>query len=201
MEKKQKRESILWDHQSGILPHGNSPILLAIALGLLRRKPAAYEEFLKVIEGHLTKKEEPAVWRALLQYLRYLTPADRTRFVQVVVTLLHTFPRIFASVEGARFAASSHEWFPPDLFESLLKLLETSEWDAADCALGELLRLRVALVPEDQQALERFECALEGLKTERGDLQLGIVRSAATWGEPRLRDISHRVLLAAIPNA
>jgi len=199
---KQDRKSILWDNQGGVLPHGNFPIFLAIALGLLRRKPPGCERFLRVIEAHLTKKEEPAVWRALLQYLRYLAPADRTRSVQVVVTLFRAFPQIFASVEGVRFAASSHRWLPPDAFETLLEILKTSEWDAADRATGELLLLRVALVPDDQQALERFERAIEDLKTERRDLHLGIVRSAAeTWGEPRLRDTSHRVLLAAIPNA
>lgn len=183
-------------------PDGNFPILLAITLGLLRRKPADYERLFSILEGHLTKREDPAVWEALIRYLRYLAPADRTRSLQIVDALLQAFPQIFSGVEGVRFVASSHEWFPSDLFENILKVLDASGWEAADRCIGELLLLRVALVPEDQRARKRFEHAVVALESERGEVEMGVVRSAAeTWVQPRLREVSHPVLLSCVPNA
>jgi hypothetical protein len=200
-EKERKRESILWDMQSGVLPNGNFPFLLAITLGLLRRKPSSYDQLLTILERHLTANEDPRVWEALLDYFKYLGSADRTRLLKLVSDLLQAYPQIFATVEGVRFVAWCHEWFPPDLFENVLTTSENSKWDAAQRAIGELLMLRVALVPNDNLARKRFECALARLGSDTEEIQLGIVRSAAeTWIQPRSRDASHHVLLSAIPH-
>jgi hypothetical protein len=76
--------------------------------------------------------------------------------------------------------------------------IETSDWELAQQALGELLVLRVALVPSDDKSNSR----LQGLLGEpfTTDAHIGLVISAAnTWTSPRIRDVSHEVLIAAVP--
>jgi hypothetical protein len=195
-----KYRSILWDSNGGrSLPDGNFPILLAVTLGLLRREPQAYEQWLKILEDHLERIEDPGVWLALAQHLPYLAGTARPRALAFVENLLRKFPQIFDTIDGARFVAHSQWWFPAELFSKYLDLLDHSDWNLAPSAVGEMILLRGALVPEDEKSRKRYQDAVDSLEAERTDLQFGLVRSAAeTWIEPRLRAESHRVLMTAI---
>jgi hypothetical protein len=91
-----------------------------------------------------------------------------------------------------------HEWLPQKVFDELLGRIETSNWILAQQALGELLLLRIALVPEDKESESRLQALLG--KPFITDAHLGLVYSAAaTWTNPRIRDSSHKVLMGAIP--
>jgi hypothetical protein len=152
---KKRLESILWDQHPTTLPGGNYPALCGMTFGLLRRKVADFGQWLTILEGHLVNAERSDVWLALLHYLRFLAGADRQRSIKFVEALLSRYPEIIPTPVGVRFIASCQAWFPQNLFDETTKLIGSSGWKLAQQALGELLVLRAAIVPEDKEAEAR----------------------------------------------
>ncbi|MCL5745171.1 MAG: hypothetical protein M1541_14810, partial [Acidobacteria bacterium] len=193
-------ESILWDLRGGVLPHGNYSILQALAVGLLVRKPPDANRFLEILERHLSRRENLAVWQSLLRFVPYLANADRTRSRAFVHSLFEAYPALFETVDGVRFMATVHVWVDDEVVQHFIDALEHSAWRQARQALGEFAGLRVALAPSDVAAATVVESALgaeEDAPTNK--LGLGVALSAAeTWGNPRFRATSHRILMRMI---
>ena len=56
-------DSILWGLKGlEVLPQGNYPVLSALTLGYLLRKPESANDWLAVLERHLVRREDPRVW-------------------------------------------------------------------------------------------------------------------------------------------
>jgi ATPase family associated with various cellular activities (AAA) len=197
-QEKKRSESILWSHIGGVLPHGSYPALIGIMLGLLRRQRPDYDRSFAALQDHLALPDDPRIWHALLNHLRYLGGADAATANAFIQQLFEKYPAILPTIEGARFVASSHLWFTQTLFDALLATIEGSGWEQAHRAVGEILLLRAALSPEDVGTQQRLASAIDNLASVPGDLEYGIVRSASnTWANPRFRATSHRVLMAA----
>jgi hypothetical protein len=196
---KKRSESILWARLGGVLPHGSYPALLGIMLGLLRREPPDYSRWLSALVDHLALPDDPRIWQALLNHLRYLGGGDAATANEFIRQLAEKYPTILPTVEGARFVASSHLWFTQARFDALLDAIEGSGWEQARRAAGEILLLRAALSPDDARAQKRLASAIGNLASSAGDLERGIVSSASnTWANPRFRATSHGVLMAAM---
>ncbi len=199
-QKKEERKSILWDQHAKAFPGGNFPALFAITLGLLRRKPADYDQWLNVLENHLRTPENPAVWIGLIEYFRFLVNGSRERSTAFIQALVSRFPEAVSTHEGVRFMAYCREWLPQSVFDDLLRQIKSSDWRLAEQAVGEILVLRSGSVPEDEASNSRLEVLLAAPFIT--DTHLGMIYSAAaTWTTPGIRELSHRVLMAAIPSA
>jgi hypothetical protein len=181
-------ESVLWDAIGGVLPRGNYPILQALAIALLLRRPPAADDLLAILERHLPRIEDPGVWQSFLRFLPHLAKADRPRAQRFILQLLDRYPQILESIDGVRFMATVHHWVEDDVVESFILRLKGSSWSAAPQALGEFVVLRVDLAPRDAVATMELETALGSTEdAPLATLRLGMVISAAeTWGNPPL---------------
>lgn len=192
-------ESILWDARGGVLPHGNYPILQTLAISLLLRKPPAADCFLEILERHLTRPEDHAVWQSFLRFVPYLANADRARSRTFIRNLFQTYPALFETVDGVRFMATVHVWVGDEVVQQFIQSLESSAWPLARQALGEFTCLRIALAPTDTTANTVVESALAADDASLNKLALGVALSAAeTWGNPRFRATSHQILMTII---
>ena len=86
-------DSILWS-PAGLkaLPEGNYPVLSALTLGYLLRKPESADDWLAVLERHLVRREDPRVWCALAIYLDHVFRADPDRSIGFFESLFHQYP-------------------------------------------------------------------------------------------------------------
>jgi hypothetical protein len=192
-------ESILWDARGGVLPDGNYPILQTLAIALLVRKPPAADQFLEVLERHLSRDEDLAVWQSLLRFVPYLASANRARSRAFIRELFQKYPALCETIDGVRFMATVHIWAGDDVVQQFLKSLESSAWPLALQALGEFACLRAALVPADTTAAVIVERALAVDDASLNKLALGVALSAAeTWANPRFRGANHHILVRMI---
>jgi hypothetical protein len=196
----QEDESILWDARGGVLPHGNYPVLQTLAVSLLVRKPPAADRFLEILERHLARHDDLAVWQSLLRLVPYLASANRARSQTFIRDLFDAYPALFETVDGVRFMATVHVWTGDEIVQHFIQSLTCSAWPPARQALGEFAGLRVALAPNDTAASTVVESALRADEdTSVNKLALGVALSAAeTWGNPRFRTTSHRILMTMI---
>jgi hypothetical protein len=192
-------ESILWDARGGVLPHGNYPILETLAISFLVRKPPAADRFLEILERHVARREDLAVWQSLLRFVPYLANANRRRSRTFLQDLFHAYPALFETVDGVRFMATVHVWIGDEVVQQFIQSLESSAWPLARQALGEFACLRAPLAPTDTTADTVVESALAAEDASLNKLALGVALSAAeTWGNPRFRATSHRILVRMI---
>ena len=76
----ESNDSLLWAHgRTTVLPGGNYPVLEALTLGYLLREPMDADRWLSVLDQHLLRREDRAVWDALADKLRFLEKAERKR--------------------------------------------------------------------------------------------------------------------------
>jgi hypothetical protein len=195
----QDEESVLWDARGGVLPRGNYPVLQTLAISLLVHKPPASDRFLEILERHLSRREDLAVWQSLLRFIPYLANANRARSRSFIQNLFHAYPALFETVDGVRFMATVHVWIGDELVQEFMHALESCSWPLAPQALGEFACLRVALVPTDAAANAVVESALGADDASLGKTALGVALSAAeTWGNPRFRATCHPILVRMI---
>jgi hypothetical protein len=130
--------------------------------------------------------------------MRFLANANRERSITLVMELISRYAELVTTPEGIRFIAYCHAWLPQSVFDEMIGRIEASDWILAQQAIGELLVLRVALVPGDDRSSSALRRLLGSPFTT--DAHLGLVyTSAATWTNPRVRDVSHEILVAAAP--
>ena len=146
-EKKENRtESVLWGIGGmSILPHGNFPILEAIARILLQRKD--YGLLLKTLSDHLSRPEDEKVWIALLRLFQFIRAEDKTALSDFYRSLFEKYPRLSTSREAAILLAQIH-WTVPELVRDILARWRTHSSPFVQQAYGELTTL-ISLVRTD----------------------------------------------------
>ena len=184
--------SLLWDGEQGrALPHGNYPRLHALMRGYLCRRPTEINSWLAVLERHLTRKENPEVWREIASDLWRLVDAERERAVRFLESLFSSYPQILCNPIGVSLVASVQSWLPTQQRAEILEYWITGHWEDGPQAAGEVMALHFCRNPDDEDA----RLQVEGLTHDIGrnqsiteKLQLGVAYTFVTaWAEPALR--------------
>ncbi len=85
----------------GVLPQDNYAYLSAMAAGFLNREPTDCDGWLAVLERHVERADDPAIWAAILTYdARHLYWADRARTLAFFEVVWERFPEAFTLVVG-----------------------------------------------------------------------------------------------------
>ncbi len=195
---------IIWDDLGmRVLPGGNYPVLRALALGMLFREPAAADIWLEHLEQHSARTEDPAVWLALADDLRFLVHANRPRASAFLADFLERRPLLADSREGARLLAWTHGWLPDDVVRGAVQRWLLSSWEGARQGAGELVALRWLMRTEDRWAASLIAAALELLQPDDfGEFRLGLAYTAeATWDDPRYREAATSIFERLSPSA
>ena len=188
---------VLWDGAGiRVLPGGNYPVLLALELGMLLREPAAADAWLENLVEHAARSEDPAVWEALADDLRFLVHADHARASAFLGTLLEDRPALANSVAGARLLAWTHAWLPEGVVQRTALRWMDGAWERGPQAAGELVALRWLMNPGDGWAAGLMADALENARPEGdGAFRLGLAYTAEeTWDDPRYRDAATSIV-------
>lgn len=178
---------------SGILP------LAAMATGLLGRADPDWDGWLSVLERHVARSEDPAIWTALLLFRGDpLFLADRVRALHLVQTIWEKFPDAFSDKDIADFLWRNREMVGNEVMRAIRDCWLISDDATNRQAAGELLMAAVLVDPEDGVASEQLEQILAGTESSE---RLGALFTAATaWLEdsPGLRSRAHGVLCALL---
>ncbi len=197
--------SILWDGNGGILPQGNYPPLEALFRGYMLRETRDVSGWLRVLERHVERNEDPRVWIALAGWqLKFIGEADRKRASNLLKSVF-TKPEILGNEKVVCLVAQLHSWLPPALTGFCLDQWQAGSWRLGPQAVGEVAMLRHCLVKEDEYCRELVESIITGSVANSDILpamRLGIVFAAAEiWAFPKARAEATRVLLAVLPPA
>ena len=186
------QESLLWEAwRSHAVPHGNYPFLKALMRSFLFREPPAVNEWLGVLERHLGRKEDSAVWREVAEDLWRLVKADRTRATEFFESLFSLRPEVLRTVTGVSLVAQLMFWLPRELIVKIIDNWISGSWLRGPQAAGEVLALDLCRNPEDTNALRQIELILSG---DEGDaavidgMRVGVAHTfVVAWSEPALR--------------
>ncbi len=173
-----------------ILPGGNYPVLHALEVGFLLRSPPAADLWLAILEEHLERCENPKVWTAAADNLRFLQHADRERAVAFLERLFEKEPALSGSIEGLRLLAWTHRWLPAPVVHRWITKLLSGDWDRAQQAAGEFVMLRAFTVPEDPLPAAMLEewIGSTTVGIETSDFVFGIACTVAgVWPEVACR--------------
>lgn len=180
-----------------ILPHGNRPILDAITAGLLCREVPAHDRWLSILEQHLTRDEDPAVWEAVAWDLRFVGHVPVGRACTFLSTLFGRYPSVLTDLRGLLLLLTTFRWAPPRLTQTwMLSLFQSQEpwlWQA----FGELLVIRCGILPDEAWTRERIESVLDAPERARDfAVRHGVAfASAYRWHDGREDTPQGRVLL------
>ena len=198
--------SLLWS-MAGVhlLPGGNYPFLDAIMLGYLMRKPAHPNEWLAVLERHLTRREDPKVWKALTHDLRHIALADRVRARAFLDLLISQCPEVLQMIAGVRLVATVQHWLPDQLVDRILGSWISHGWKNGPQAAGEVATLKFCHNPDEHKAAERVRRFLaDGAyePTVAAGLKLGVAHTlAVAWQEPALRALTTPLIVQLVHTA
>lgn len=185
-----------WPGGMRVLPHGNFDLLDAISAGLLKREPPDWDGWLSVLERHLNRSEDPAIWAALLIFRgQPLSWANRPRATRLIQTIWHKFREAFSDVQVAEFLWQNREIVSNEVMKEIRDHWLGGDHVASRQAGGELLMATVLVSPEDEIAAKQLEQILEGPDSPE---RLGAIFTASVaWNDdlPALRQKAHPVLM------
>ncbi|MCP3165160.1 phosphorylase family protein [Myxococcus qinghaiensis] len=189
---------ILWDtNHIYQLPHGNFPTLEALTRALLVRGES--DRVVQVWERHLTRREHPKVWRALLHYLPYLKPTDTTARGRLLGELFHQYPQLTESREAIHLLGHAH-WWALEHVQAVLYSWRARENPWLQQVLGELSLLVATTHPTLDWATSLLNEGLASNSTP--ERKIGIAFSAARlWKDAKLRAQANAILVILIPQA
>ena len=193
-------QSFLWDPgRSRTVPQGNYPFLSALMRGFLCRTPCEVDSWLAVLERHLERNEDPAVWREVGEDLWRLTRADRERAVRFLESLFSSRTEILNTATGVSLIARIMPWLPTQLIGRVIDGWIAGTWQHGPQAAGEVLALKFCRNPDDVDNWTPVERILAGGEFEttvvRG-LRVGLTLTfVEAWSEPALRALSTPVLV------
>lgn len=179
-EKDSDAGSILWG-LGGIyaLPHGNYPILEAITRVLLGR--GEHDRLLALYFKHLNLKEDPTIWRPLLQFIYYIRPSDASALGEFILKLFAKYPELEKTREAVIMLAHL-QWRIPDITHTIIR-----NWcNAADKmqlqGYGELVAL-TSLVQPDLDWAKKLLSEIVA-RTDIAYAQIGAIHAAVNlWAE------------------
>ena len=199
-EHEEDNESLLWDDRATrSVPQGNYHFLNTLMCGYLCRKPPEYDHWLAVLERHLKRHENPAVWREVAEDLWRLVGADRQRATTFMEPFICSRPDVLFSVTGTRLIARVYSWLSEELLERFINSWITGSWVHGPQAAGEIMALRLCRNPDSPNIKGQIENILIGADygpSVVDRLHLGITHTlVAAWGEPALRALTTSLLL------
>jgi len=182
-------QSILWG-RGGLrtLPHGNYPILETLTKACLYEEPPNIDQWLGILEIHLTRKENPKVWQSLLHpYFLHLHLCVDDRAGMFLDRLFDQFPSAKDSVEGVWLIANARLWISETLLIKWLNCLHESPWEGGPQAYGELLCLHHLLNPEKKWSQEQIKEVLniDDHRKDSKKIKLGLFFTAAKMWDHR----------------
>ena len=187
--------SLLWDQGPPRgLPQGNYPFLDALTHGYLCREPQEVNNWLAVLERHLERDENPAVWREVAEDLQRLVQADRGRAIRFLESFFSSCPEVLHTVTGVSLIGHILSWFPDRLLERIMDNWISASWEDGPQAVGEIMALKLCLNPDDPDTRKRIERIVVGDDFDPSvidGLRLGVAHTlAATWAKPALRALT-----------
>ena len=201
-------DSILWGLEgSEVLPEGNYPVLSALTLGYLLRKPESADDWLAVLERHLLRLEDPRVWCALVIYLDHVLRADPDRSIAFFESLFNEYPTILESAAGVRLIGRIFDRIPSEMFNRILARWISGKWTLGPLAAGEIATLKLCRNTNETEASKQVERFLAGADYDpsvAAALRIGITHTLViAWREPPLRELATPLLvrLASVENA
>jgi hypothetical protein len=204
--KEESFHSILWNHFGfRTLPGGNFAILEALFRGYLLRRPCDYDPWVKLLELHLETQEDPEVWQAFSENLKWLRNADQERAERIIEKVLYQYVR--NTEAGVFLVAWIQYWISPSIIRPWIESLKDGTWEMGAQAFGELVVLCYSAGVEENKSwyLEQIEAALTGSGIEETLLtrmRLGCAFAAAhLWCEPGFVPVVAPILTRIIPHA
>jgi hypothetical protein len=178
----------------GILPQDNYAYLAAMASGVLCREPAERDEWLRMLERHVDRADDPHIWEALLLYHGpTLFWANRERTLELFGRIWQRFPEALTVFAGGRLWAY-RAMLPPDVQTGMLAGWIEQDGDKGAQAAGEFA-MAAKIVGGDNDPLRDFATAMvEGPVSPQ---RLGCLFAAsAAWRHNAgdLRDQAHAIL-------
>jgi hypothetical protein len=165
----------------------------------------AADQWLGVLERHLSRREDPAVWEALAYNLRFLVNAERGRVLSFLDRLFEAHPSVLTDERSVLLIASIHDWISTDLFVRIIDGWITGGWPRGPQAAGEVAALRFCQRLEDSDARDLLETVIAGSEYDTAiaaGLRLGVTHTLVqAWSEPFLRANATPLLLRLLPVA
>ena len=195
-----EQASLLWDARPGhFVPQGNYPFLESLMYGYIFQAPADLNQWLGVLERHLSRSEDARVWQEVLEDLWRLAEADRTRAIEFIDSLFSLHPEVFQTGTGAALIAQVMSWLPRELLAKIVETWSSGDWKKGPQAAGEVMALELCRNPEDENALQQVERIVSGNpKTAKmvDGMRVGVTYTfAAAWPEAPLRGMATGYLL------
>lgn len=194
-----RADSRLWSQGSvRFLPAGNRPFLDALGKASRTATPPLWDRWLTILEQHVERDEDPAVWASLLHELQFLGHADRLRAAAFMGQLLERHAGILPRQETALLIAENMRWASSERALSWLRVLMRSAEPGAVQSAGELLLLLYFWRPADSA----LASLVDALRTDSGiaavtafptHLRVGMAHTAAKFWPT----VAHRQLAAA----
>lgn len=192
--------SVLWSHGGfAIAPHGNYPVLCALSKACLRADPLNTDQWLSVLEQHLLREEQAAVWEAMTIYLQWLNHADHPRAQRFLIDLFAAYPDLFDSKPGVMLLAYCQHWVSTEAAIAQIDDLLTRGSEFGCQAAGEILMLRYVLHDGGESGIT--ELLQQHLDNAHADINsawtcIGIAYTVAElWKEAHARPLVHPYLL------
>jgi nucleoside phosphorylase len=183
----ESKGSILWGHGGiTVLPGGNFISLSALASILMGRGEQGRNQFIGILEEHLTRERNVLLWKALLRTLNNAggsTPREVSEFVK---RLFDSVPGLVTRPETVHFLAHAQRW-DDELVLGLIENWPKSELTFLQQAYGELVGL-VSTV----KSKKAWENARESIISSGSDeMRVGLAHAAVNlWREAKFRQSS-----------
>ena len=194
--------SILWDQRTAALPAGNYPVLEALTVTLLTRRPPEIERWLTILNAHLERQEDPEVWQALLRHLEHLVAAPRADATKFIVRLFHKFRKLLGTEDATLLIAQTQSWVGDSRLRSWIKRLSSLSTPIANQAYGELVGLVHILRPAEPWFAETAKTVASSTNLKTVGSRVGLAFAAANlWENPDNAVDAVELLVQLIPNA
>ena len=199
-EHRERPTSILWGGFGGsiVLPHGRFPVLRALTLGYLCRKPHTANRWLEMLTDHLSRNETVVAWQAMCLFFRNLRCcSDRTQVGDFLTRLFEAYPAILRSEIGVRGLAEVEGLLLPPARERAFAAVRDWPGGFGPRAFGEVVALRILRNPDESWTAEIVgKCFTGELGSDTSEILIGVAHAAAnTWLEPNARAIASKLLL------
>ena len=200
------QDSLLWKpRKNRVIPQGNYPILWTLQKAFFCQNPAAVDRWLGVLERHLNRRENPAVWQEVAEDLWRLSEADRTRAIAFFEMFYSQHPELFRTETGVLLVAKAMPWLPDEFISKIIKNWISNNWCMGPQATGEVLALKLCRNPFDKNSLSKIE---QYLSEQSNDVKaidgvrVGIVYTFFNvWPKPDLRAMATEYLVRLTKSA
>ena len=189
------QRSLLWGHGGlSLVPRGSYPALEALIV--IRRAREEFDQLDEMLESHLDRCKDPAIWQRVLRYLPSPHAGNHIREAAFIRRLFAEIPSLVGSRTGAQLLARSHSW-NEDLADSELDRWRDSRSLAARQAYGEIVAIGYIVRPDSKWANERVDELVQDEALE--EARAGAALTAAhywppTRHRPRAGDLLTRLL-------